>query len=266
LVAEARAIFVRDARLALSYPLAFALQWIGVAVSVAGLWFIAKLIPPSAHFGVGGVPASYFQFAVVNVAFLAFQTAALQSFEKSIRDDQLYGTLESTFVTRASVHVLVLSSALWALAITSVTAAVYLSVGALLGLRLPHASISSTLLVLLLTITATVPVGILSAAAVMVFKQGAPVQYLFNIASSLLGGVLFPVAMLPGWLQRCSWFLPATHALNGIRGALQGASLQALAPDVAWLAVVSLVLFPLALMAFGGAVRRAKFDGTLGGY
>jgi hypothetical protein len=54
--------------------------------------------------------------------------------------------------------------------------------------------------------------------------------------------------------------------LAGIRGGLQGASLRVLAPDVMWLAVVSLVLFPLALVAFGAAVRRAKFDGTLGGY
>jgi ABC-2 type transport system permease protein len=266
MVAKARAIFVRDARLAMSYPLAFGLQWLGIAVSVVSLSFISKLVPASPHFGFNGIPTSYFQFAIINVAFLAFQTAALQSFERSIRDDQVFGTLESTFVTQTSVQLIVLSSALWAFTMTSVTVVVYLGFGALFGVHLGNANVPATLIVLLLTITATVPLGIFSASAVMVFKQGAPLQYLFNLASSLLAGVLFPVSLLPHWLQQCSWLLPATHALAGIRGALQGATLRALTPEIAWLAVVSAVLLPLALLAFRAAVEQAKYDGSLGQY
>ena len=93
MLGKARAIFVRDARLAFSYPLWFSLQWVGIAASVVSLWFISKLVPPSGHFSFNGTPTSYFDFAIVNVAFLAFQTAALQSFDRSIRDDQIFGTL-----------------------------------------------------------------------------------------------------------------------------------------------------------------------------
>jgi ABC-2 type transport system permease protein len=263
---KAGAIFVRDARLAISYPIAFVLQWLGIAASVMSLWYVSRIVPPSGHFSYNGAVVSYFDFALINVAFLAFHTAALQSFERSIRDDQIFGTLESTFATATGAHVIVLASALWAFTITSINVVCYLCFGFAFGMHLNHIDLGASLLLLALTITATIPLGILSAGAVMVLKQGAPIQYLLNMAASVLAGVLFPVSLLPQWLQTVSWLLPATHALNGIRGALQGATIGQLWPDVCWLGIVSAVLLPLSLWAFDRAVRRAAYDGTLAQY
>jgi ABC-2 type transport system permease protein len=260
------AIFRRDAKMAFSYPLWFALQWVGIAGSATGLFFVSKIVPPSASFGFNGSSASYFEFAVVNVAFLTFQTASLASFDNAIRDDQVRGTLEATFVTPTSVRVIVLSSALWAFSITLLNVLCYLAIGSLFGLHLTHLNVIASIVLVLLTITATVPIGILSAAGVMVLKQGAPVQYLFNLGASLLAGVLFPVTVLPHWLQLFSWLLPTTHALHGIRGALHGATFGQLSPDIMWLSVMSIILLPFALWVFGCAVVRAKHDGTLAHY
>ena len=260
------AIFERDAKLAFSYPLWFVLQWVGIAASATSLFFISKIVPPSSSFGFNGATTSYFEFAVVNVAFLTFQTASLASFDNAIRDDQVRGTLESTFVTPTSVRTIVLSSAIWAFTITLFSVMCYLAIGVLFGLHLTHLNVGASILLVLLTVTGTVPVGILSAAGVMVFKQGAPVQFLFNLCASLLAGVLFPVTVLPLWLQYCSWLLPTTHALHGIRGALHGATFGQLSPDILWLTVVSILLLPFALWVFGCAVARAKHDGTLAHY
>ncbi len=68
------------------------------------------------------------------------------------------------------------------------------------------------------------------------------------------------------WLQACSWMLPITHALNGIRGAFRGASPAELAPELLWLAVATAALVPLSVYFFQLAVARAKVDGTLGQY
>jgi ABC-2 type transport system permease protein len=260
------AIFMRDAKLALSYPLWFALQWIGIAASATSLFFISKIVPQSGSFSYNGAPGSYFDFALVNVAFLTFQTAALQSFDSAIRDDQMRGTLEATYVTPTSVSTIVLSSGLWAFTITLLNVMLYLAIGTLFGLHLQHLNVLAAAVLVLLTITATVPIGILSAAGVMVFKQGAPVQFIFNVAASLLAGVLFPITVLPLWLQYGSWLLPTTHALHGIRGAVHGATFGQLSPDMLWLALLSIVLLPFALWVFQCAVDRAKRDGTLAHY
>jgi ABC-2 type transport system permease protein len=265
--AKVRATFVRDARLVLSYRLWFGTQLFTVAASVTSLlWFVSHLVPPSASFGFKGTPTSYFDFAVVNIAFLAFQATALGSFERSIRDSQVFGTLEATFATPTSVGLVVLGSGAWAFALTILTSICYLLFGMLFGMRLDHVNLLTCLVFLGLTITATAPIGIISAAAVMALKQGAPVQLLFNTAASIFAGVLFPISVLPAWLQYCSWLLPITHALNGIRAGVQGARLVEVAPDLSWLCVASLFLLPCALWIFARAVARAKFDGTLAQY
>jgi len=241
-------------------------QFITVAASVTSLWFVSHMVPPSASFGFKGAPTSYFNFAVINVAFLAFQSTALGSFERSIRDSQVFGTLEATFATPTSVDLIVLGSGAWAFALTIVTSLTYVIFGMLFGMRLDHLNLLTCLVFLALTVTATAPLGIMSAAAVMALKQGAPVQFLLSTASSLFAGVLFPVSVLPVWLQYFSWLLPITHALNGIRAGVNGAQLGEVGPDLWWLLLASTILMPLALWIFGIAVTRAKFDGTLAQY
>jgi ABC-2 type transport system permease protein len=259
------ATLVRDARIMTSYRLAFVLEWGAIVAGVAGLWFVSKIVPPSSAFGAGHV-ASYFSYAVVNVAFLTLQTAALQSFENSIRNEQMYGSLEAVLSTPTSVSLVVFSAGAWAFFLAFTQVAVSLAFAGLLGLDFHSMNVISLLVFLLLTITATLPLGIISAAAIVRFKQGSPTQFILNRAATLLAGVLFPVSLLPIWLQAVSWLLPITHALNGIRAAFHGVSIGALSSDAVWLLVATALLLPLSLLVFQSAVKHAKFDGTLGQY
>jgi ABC-2 type transport system permease protein len=260
-----RATFVRDARLMMSYRLQFLLDWVAIVASVASLWFVSKLVPASAAFG-GGHVATYFEYAVINVAFLTLQGAALQCFENSVRNDQVYGTLEAVLSTPTSVSLVVLGAGAWAFTLAFIQIALYLATGSLFGLHLGHVNLASLSLFLVLAVTATVPVGVIGAATIVRFKQSAPTQTIFGRASSVLAGVLFPVSLLPLWLQAVSWMLPITHALSGIRGAFQGASPRDLWPDLIWLSVATIVLLPLSLIVLRSAILRARFDGTLGQY
>lgn len=260
------AIALRDARLALAYPMNFWLTWISIAVTVAGFWFVSRLIPPSVHLGFGRSPGSYFDYVVVNIAFFSLQATALQSFPQAIRTDQLRGTLEAVLVTPTPLTLIVLSSGIWAFALTMLQIVWYFTVASLFfGLRLPHANAEIAAVFLLLIITSSVPLGILSAATIMRFKQMVP-NFLVGSAASLLSGVLFPVALFPLPLRIISWLLPITHGLSGVRGALHGASWAAVQGDAIWLCVASIILLPISLFAFSRAVRRAMMDGTLAEY
>ena len=259
------ATFLRDARLMMSYRLAFILDWFAIVASVVGLWFVSKLVPASSVFGAGHV-ATYFQYAVINVAFVTLQSAALQSFENSIRNEQVYGTLEAVLATPTSVSLIVLSAGAWAFTLAFIQVVLYLAMASLFGLDLAHVNLTTLAVFLILTITASVPVGVIGAAAIVRFKQAAPTQTIFGRASTVLAGVLFPVSLLPLWLQGVSWMLPITHALSGIRGAFHGVALYDLSADLVWLAVATIVLLPVSLFVFRGAVERAKCDGTLGQY
>jgi len=262
---RAWAIFVRDARLAVSYPASFWIQWLNILVSITMAFFLARLFGSSPKFGFHG-PASYFFFLAVNLAFVRFQQTALMSFSQGIRDAQTAGTLEVILATPTRLPVIVLSAGLWAFGFTALQTAVYLAVATLFGLDLQHTNMPAAATFLFLTVTCLSTLGVMAAAAVMTFKQVGPLDFMMAGATNLFGGVYFPLSILPVPLQLVGWMLPITHALSGIRGALRGESLLQLMPDALWLGVATIVLLPISLVMFAGAVRRAKVDGTLGQY
>ncbi|MEA2690291.1 MAG: type transport system permease protein [Candidatus Eremiobacteraeota bacterium] len=265
-LAKIGAIFRRDAVVALSYPGNFALSWISILVEVVIASYIASLIKPSDKFGAGGAVGGYFQYVVINFAFVRFQTAALASFAEAIRDGQLTGTLEVVLATPTTLPLLVLSSGVWSFALTAMQTGVYLLVATLFGLDLSHVNALTAAVFLVLTVAAVSPLGVLAAALAMVIKKTGPVEWASVASAGLFGGVYVPTANLPAVVQVIGWCLPITHALNGFRAAAAGVPLERLAPDAIWLLVASIVLTPLALWLFVRAVNKARVDGTLAMY
>lgn len=259
-----QAIFIRDARLASEYKLNFMLHWIAILAGVVGLSFMARLVSASRHFGLGGM--TYFEYAVVNIAFLTLELGALDGCEKVVRNDQVSGTLAAILSTPTSMGILAVGSTMWSFVFSLIQIACYTIFASFFGLRLGHINLLSLAVFVVLAVVATVPLGVLSTAMVIVFKQGAPVKFVLSNAAAIFAGVMFPIALLPHWMQRISWLLPMTHVLNGVRGAFSGAPLTNLEPDALWLACACALLFPIALYTFHTAVARAKFDGTLSQY
>jgi ABC-type polysaccharide/polyol phosphate export permease len=135
-----------------------------------------------------------------------------------------------------------------------------------MGLDLRATDIGCLLTFAVLSTLAMGAIGILSAAAVIAFKQVPPSGYLVGGAASLLSGTLFPTHLFPPVLQFVAWCLPLTHALRGLRGAIAGDSLGAAASDAIWLAVAVALLLPLSFVLLHRSVERAKSDGTLAQY
>jgi len=128
-------------------------------------------------------------------------------------------------------------------------------------------NILPSLAVLALLVLAASSIGIISAAFIMVFKQGNPLRILMSFGSYLLGGVVFPVSEFPGWLQKIAGVLPITHGLKGIRAnLLTGGGWAAVAPQLLALALFCVVLFPLGLICFHKALAIARREGSLSHY
>jgi len=126
------------------------------------------------------------------------------------------------------------------------------------------ANLPAAVVVQSLTVLAFSGIGILSASFTMVFKRVDPVNFLFGSASTLLGGVFYPITILPKWLQPISYLVPLTYSLRGMRRAIMpGEPLSALVTDVLPLMLFAAILLPLGFMAFRYAVKRANIEGSL---
>ncbi len=101
----------------------------------------------------------------------------------------------------------------------------------------------------------------------MVFKRGNPLGWILGSLEGLIGGVYFPVTVLPGWLQFLANFFPITYAIRAIQLAVyQGYPLASLWRETGLLFIFSVVLLPLALVSFKFSLRKARKEGSLGQY
>jgi ABC-2 type transport system permease protein len=99
---------------------------------------------------------------------------------------------------------------------------------------------------------------------VLVVKKGDPIAWIFGGVSTLLAGVYYPISVLPDWLTPLSHILPMTYALDAMRLAmLRGYSIYDVRVDILALLGFTVVLTPLAFVAFRKALKQAKREGSL---
>ncbi len=267
LLAKLLAFLRRDLREALTYKFTFVYSLVGIFFSTATFYFVAKLIPGAAP-SLAPFGGDYFSFAVVGVAFASLLGVFQEGLPGVIRNAQTSGTLEALLVTQTSAPTVLLGSSLYSLAFQSLRTVLHLVLAlAVFGLKLGHVNWLGVLVVFFLTAVCFLSLGILSASFILVFKMGNPLSWIFGSVSGLLGGMVFPVAVLPAWIRWASFLLPVTYSLNGMRRSLLASvGFSAILPDIAALAAFNVVLLPLSLAAFRAAIRKAKKDGTLTHY
>jgi ABC-2 type transport system permease protein len=118
-----------------------------------------------------------------------------------------------------------------------------------------------------LVLASFVGLGLLTAGSTMLVRRTNPAAVLLGSMSFFVSGVMYPVTVLPAWLQTIGRFLPLTHALVVLRGGfLTGAPPSAVRGNLAALAVFAAVLIPAGVATFGYALRRARVDGSLTHY
>ncbi len=258
----------RDVTIEVSYKLSFLLQFVGIFLSVFMFYFLARLVDGSTQPSLATYNGDYFAFVLIGVAFSLYFTVAISGFAKNLRDAQTTGTLEAMLLTPTDLPTIIISSCLWDYLFTTLRVLIYLLLGMFVfGANLGHGNYLGALVVLLLTIIAFSGLGILAASFIMVTKRGDPVTTIVGGVGLLLGGVYYPVELLPGWLQVCAALIPVTYALRAMRQALlNNAPWSVLLPDIGILAIFCAVLVPLSLATFRLAVRLAKTDGSLAHY
>jgi ABC-2 type transport system permease protein len=249
----------------LSYRLAFFAHLIFTFFMVAAFYFFGRMLEGTTIESLGPYGGSYFPFVIVGVAFSSYLGVAVRSFSDTIRNAQVLGTLEALLVTPTPVGQIIVMSSIYSFVATSIRVVVILIFGWLIfGVSYTNANWPAAILVLLLTIISFSFLGILSASIVLAFKRIDPSSWLVQGLSYLLGGVYYPIAVLPGWGQWLANLLPITHSLEAMRKLLlMGASLSDVAGSILGLVIFSAVAGPLSIWAFLLALKRVKREGSL---
>ncbi|MEK6606719.1 MAG: ABC transporter permease [Myxococcota bacterium] len=247
-----------------AHRLSALLSALGMLCGMLSFYFLARFVG-------GGVTVphrgGYFAFALVGMLGVDLFASTLATCGRRVREAQVSGTLDGLLATPTPETWVIALLPAWDICASLLRVALYVAAGALLfGVPMRIAPLSLSL-ALALTLAAVVPLGLLGAAVTMTLRRPDPLALFLGMASSLLGGVLYPVDALPSWARAAAQALPLTHALEALRGALlAGASPAALARPLAMLALLAAVLVPSCGAAFLFALRRARVDGSLTSY
>lgn len=257
--------FQRDLRIASTYRSPFVLELFEALFGTAMFYYVARFVDSPQLRQALPEGSSYFTYSLVGFVFFDYLHVALDSFDRGLEEARDTGTLEPLLVTQVSLPVILAGSVIYPFAVTTLRMAMYLGWGAVFfQFPLGSANWASVATVLLTTLLAFAGLGIFSSAFLLVFKRGNPSKWFFLGVSSVIGGMLFPVSILPGWLQIVARLNPVTYALDAMRAALLGgAGLSKIAHPLLILLLFAIVLLPASMLAFAWALRRTKITGTL---
>lgn len=259
------AFFWRDFAIARGYRGALVLETLEALFGVATFYYLSRFVDSPQLSRALPVGSNYFAFALVGFAFFDYLSVSLSAFDASLEEARQNRTLEALLVTQTRLPVILAGSAVYPFVALALRTCVYLAWGAMLFGFAPHAANwSGAVLILMASILAFAGLGILSASYTLLFKRGNPAKWIVLGVSSLVGGMMYPVAILPHSLQILARLIPVTYSLEGMRAALlSGAGWSELWPSLISLLVFAAILIPASFLVFAWALRRTKITGTL---
>ena len=252
----------RDLLLTASYRTGFAFDLAWGTIDVLVYYFISRVVGLAPGAGLQGAP-SYFAFALAGILMSLIVSSAGSEIASGLRQEQLTGTLELLVAQPVRSASLAFGTAAFPFLYALARVALYLAI-AVAGLGLATGSTDWLGVAAMLVVAglAFVGLGIAAAAAVVVFKRGAIVDAAI-FAMTFVSGALFPLSVLPGWLQAIGKVMPTRPAFDGLRAALFGGSWGA---DALVLLGVAALTIPVSLVLFELALAHAKRRGTLAQY
>lgn len=252
-----------------SYPLTIVFQQLSLLFPVFIYYFIAELNPAGTGAVAARVGGDYLTFAVIGLASTAALQSALAGFGQRLQSANTKGQFETLLVEPVPWRFIPVAMNLWRTFLGLMATFVMLLVGLALGADYRLAGLPAFLLIMVLGLVACTAIGCLSACIVVLSKRSQPVIALYGMAASLLGGAVFPIAVMPEWLQALSYLIPHSYVINGARQALMAVPPEAavsLEQAMLGLVAFNVVAITVSFYLFGRALEYAREMGLLGDY
>lgn len=252
----------------LSYRLSFFMEAGSILFYSCTFFFVARIFDAGSSPYLAKYNGDYFSFVLIGLATANFMNISVNTFSELMRSEQSLGTLEFLVASPTPIYHVFFARLIWNFVHGFMHVFLYFIFGvSFLSAAYTYESIMVVPLVLILSLIAFNAIGMMSAAFLLAFKRGNPLNIFLGFATAFLGGVYFPVEVFPAALKTASAFIPLTYTARLLRDAcMRGAGWAELSGDMITLALMCVILAPLGVFLFSAAMKKAKRDGTLSHY
>jgi ABC-2 type transport system permease protein len=254
------AVMRRDLRVYLSYRTRMVSQGLTALFSLTLFYYVSRLV----HVRGFPSPSSYFGFVVVGIAMVSVLYSCF-SVSELVRQELVAGTFDRLLLSPFGAVRSVIAMSLFPLAYSFILAAMTLGLGcALFGLHLHWATAPASVPVILLALMAFLPFGLLFAALTVLIKQGSVGTSWVIALLSIVGGLYFPVTLLPSWVQTAARLQPFTAATSELRHLLVDSPLaESQLTLLVRMGLFAAVLVPASTFLLSRAIRVSQRRGTI---
>lgn len=252
---------------AFTYRTRLVLSLLGVLATVIPIYFVADALQPVLESALRDEGEHYFAFLVVGTGALLFLTTTMGTLPGAVSSGIVTGTWEALLATPTPRWAILAGLSGYSLAWSALKCVVLLSAASWLGARFEWGGLLPTFLVLGLTLVPYFAVALISAAAVLAWRTRTPLAQGVLLVSVFLGGVYYPVHLIPGWMEELAAWLPLTYGLRAARQLLlEGAAVSDIVFELEMLLLFAVVSALAGGLVFAAALRYARRAGTLAQY
>jgi ABC-2 type transport system permease protein len=256
-------ILRRDAILFVSYRTQLVAQFLAPLFTITLFYYISHLLTAKTIHSPGG----YFGFVIVGLVIVQILTISLGIMPITVRQELVSGTIERFLVSAHGPVNGILGTMLFPLINAMLTGALMLALATLIfGLPLA-ATAALAIPVSLLGMLAFMPFAFILVALVMAFKQISSATQFIIAGVAIVGGLYFPIAVLPEWIRWASEVQPFTPAADLLRHLLVNTPLAHSAMvDLLKLVGFVVLLLPAGFALLRAAIRYGQRTGTVAEY
>ena len=260
-VDAALAIAKRDVLVYRSYRTRFPAQVLRSCLAVTLLYYISRLVTVAPFDG----PDSYFAFAVVGLVIVELMFSALSGLPARVRHEIVAGTFERFVISPLGPVAAVFSLSLFPLLLALVSGTItLLFASAVFGMPVRWETLPLSLPIAFAGCLSFLALGAIATAAVIAFKETQAGVGFLATGIAFVSGSLFPVALLPGWIEWAAHVQPFTPVLELLRNVIGGTPLDGSAEvALAKVVVSAVVLLPVSAWLLREAIRSSQQRGTI---
>lgn len=216
---------------------------------------------------VGG---DYYTFVVVGLIGAQMLDVGMRSLSMQLQQALERGWFEMILIEPVRWSLLPFGMVQWPMLQTALRTVLIVGISIGLGAQYAPEGLLLSLMILLLGVAAGLAFGILLGGIKVLAKSGDPLLPLYTLAAQVFSGVYFPIESLPQGLRPLSWLIPHTYVITALRRTVMpgGVDLPGLEAGTAItiLAVLTAVLFPIAILVFRRTMELGRRLGVLSGY
>lgn len=208
-------------------------------------------------------PEDIFHYVILGSGFMALWSSIVFSSASDINRERYYGTLEIIFVSPVPFFIVligkIIGNTIWGF-LSMVISFIYLVF--LFGV---HITIPNPMVFFLCTLFVLLALTVFSFFLSLAFTLSRQAEALMNFIEYpiyLICGFMFPVSILPIWVQPISYLLPPTWAIELLRAV----SINMIEKSLIGLVVITIIYMVLGIFCYRAVEKKARISGKLGVY